>query len=93
MTERERQIIELLRENPMLPQAEIAQRLGITRSSVGVHLANLSKKGYILGKGYVLAEAGERYVVGNSIAESQNISIVTLHCSVGIYYNRVHSTY
>lgn len=64
MTERERQIIELLRENPMLPQAEIAQRLGITRSSVGVHLANLSKKGYILGKGYVLAETGERYVVG-----------------------------
>lgn len=34
------------------------------RSSVGVHLANLSKKGYILGKGYVLAEQTERYVVG-----------------------------
>lgn len=64
MTERERQIIALLRSNPMLPQAEIAKRLGITRSSVGVHLANLSKKGYILGKGYVLAEEVERYVVG-----------------------------
>ncbi len=64
MTERERQIIALLRKNPMLPQAEIAKRLGITRSSVGVHLANLSKKGYILGKGYVLAEEAERYVVG-----------------------------
>lgn len=64
MTQRERQIMELLRKNPMLPQAEIAKRLGITRSSVGVHLANLSKKGYILGKGYVLAEEEERYVVG-----------------------------
>ena len=63
MTERERQIMELLRKNPMMSQAEIAKRLGITRSSVGVHLANLSKKGYILGKGYVLAQE-ERYVVG-----------------------------
>ena len=60
MTERERQIIALLRKNPMLPQAEIARRLGITRSSVGVHLANLSKKGHILGKGYVLAGSGRR---------------------------------
>ena len=64
MTDREQQIMELLRQDPMLPQGEIARRLGITRSSVGVHLANLSKKGYILGKGYVLAEQTERYVVG-----------------------------
>lgn len=64
MTEREQQIMDLLRQEPMLPQGEIARRLGITRSSVGVHLANLSKKGYILGKGYVLAEQTERYIVG-----------------------------
>ena len=64
MTERERQIMDLLRQDPMLPQGELARRLGITRSSVGVHLANLSKKGYILGKGYVLAEGREKYVVG-----------------------------
>ena len=56
MTEREQQIMDLLRQDPMLPQGEIAKRLGITRSSVGVHLTNLSKKGLILGTGYVLAE-------------------------------------
>ena len=59
MTDREQQIMELLRQDPMLPQGEIARRLGITRSSVGVHLANLSKKGDILGKGYVLASVGQ----------------------------------
>ena len=48
MTERERQIMELLRQNPMLSQGELAKHLGITRSSVGVHLANLGKKGHIL---------------------------------------------
>jgi len=64
MTQRERQIIDLLRQEPMLSQGELAKRLGITRSSVGVHLTNLSRKGYILGKGYVLSDQVERYVVG-----------------------------
>lgn len=64
MTEREGQIMELLRQDPMLSQGELARRLGITRSSVGVHLANLGKKGHILGKGYVLADQPNRYVVG-----------------------------
>ena len=64
MTERERQIMELLRQNPMLSQGELAKHLGITRSSVGVHLANLGKKGHILGKGYVLSDQEERYIVG-----------------------------
>ena len=64
MTERERQIMELLRQDPMISQGELAKRLGITRSSVGVHLTNLGKKGHILGKGYVLAERKERYIVG-----------------------------
>ncbi len=64
MTERERQIMELLRQDPMLSQGELAKRLGITRSSVGVHLANLGKKGHILGKGYVLSDQEERYIVG-----------------------------
>lgn len=56
--------MELLRQNPMLSQGELARQLGITRSSVSVHLANLTKKGHILGKGYVLAEQSESYVVG-----------------------------
>ncbi len=38
MTERERQIMDLLRQDPMLSQGELAKALGITRSSVGVHL-------------------------------------------------------
>ena len=56
----------------MLPQGEIAKRLGITRSSVGVHLTNLSKKGLILGKGYVLAEQSAPYVVGIGAANVAN---------------------
>ncbi len=62
MTERERQIFSMIRENPSIEQSEIAQKLGIARSSVAVHIANLQKKGHIMGKGYILRTAP--YVVG-----------------------------
>ena len=54
MTQREQQILEWIRQDPMISQEDLAQRAGITRSSVGVHISNLMKKGCILGKGYLL---------------------------------------
>ena len=51
MTQRERQILSLIEANPMISQQELADQLQITRSSVAVHISNLQKKGYIVGKG------------------------------------------
>ena len=64
MTQRERQILQWIEENPMISQQELADRAGITRSSVAVHISNLMKKGYIAGKGYVLRNASYAAVVG-----------------------------
>lgn len=64
MTQRERQILQLIEENPMISQQEIAEKLGITRSSVAVHISNLIKKGYIAGKGYVVRSGSYAVVVG-----------------------------
>lgn len=64
MTQRERQILQLIEENPMISQQEIADALGITRSSVAVHISNLMKKGIIAGKGYVLRTDSFVVVVG-----------------------------
>lgn len=50
MTDREKEILDLIKKNPMISQKEIAQRLSITRSSVGVHITNLTKKGYKKGR-------------------------------------------
>ena len=52
MTDREQEILEIIKENPMVSQQELADILNITRSSVAVHIKNLMKKGYITGKGY-----------------------------------------
>ena len=64
MTQRERQILLLIEANPMISQNEIADALGITRSSVAVHISNLIRKGYIAGKGYVLRSGSYAVVVG-----------------------------
>ena len=64
MTQRERQILQRIERNPMISQQELADELNITRSSVAVHISNLTKKGYIAGKGYVLRSGSYAVVVG-----------------------------
>ena len=64
MTQRERQILQLIESDPMISQQQIAEKLGITRSSVAVHISNLTKKGHIAGKGYVLRSGSYAVVVG-----------------------------
>ena len=64
MTQREQEILQLIGKDPMISQQEIADALGITRSSVAVHISNLIRKGYIAGKGYVLRSESYAVVVG-----------------------------
>lgn len=64
MTKRERQILQLIETNPLISQQEIAEKMGITRSSVAVHISNLTRKGCIAGRGYVLRSGSYAVVVG-----------------------------
>ncbi len=64
MTQRERQLLQLIEADPMIPQQTLADTLGITRSSVAVHISNLVKKGYIAGKGYILRSGSYAVVAG-----------------------------
>lgn len=59
-TRREQEILHLIRENPLITQKEMAERLGITRPGVASHISRLIKAGLISGKGYVLPP--EKYV-------------------------------
>ena len=64
MTQREREILNWIAENPLISQQELADKAGITRSSAAVHISNLMKKGYIVGKGYILRSAPYAVVIG-----------------------------
>lgn len=66
MTNREAQIFQWITENPMISQEELAAKAGIARSSAAVHISNLMKKGYILGKGYVTNGPSYCVVIGGA---------------------------
>jgi pseudouridine kinase len=66
MASREQQVLALIQEDPMTPQQAIASRLGITRSAVAGHIMNLTKKGLIKGRGYVLSDAPFVVIVGGA---------------------------
>ncbi|WP_198670592.1 carbohydrate kinase [Oceanicella sp. SM1341] len=54
-------VLDCIARNPFAGQQELADMLGLARSTVAAHVAALTRKGYILGRGYVLA--GSRRVV------------------------------
>lgn len=69
LTAREKEIVEALQKEPLIPQDELARQFGISRSSVAVHISNLMKKGIILGKGYVFNRRVAIVVVGQVYLE------------------------
>ncbi|WP_182525065.1 carbohydrate kinase [Nocardioides dongkuii] len=66
LTDREREIVALLRRDPLLGSEALARAIGSTRAAVNVHLSNLGKKGVILGRGYVLGDGPSVVVVGGA---------------------------
>jgi pseudouridine kinase len=66
MATRDQQVLELILQDPMLPQQAIAERLGISRSAVAGHIMTLTGKGLIKGRGYVLSEAPFVTVIGGA---------------------------
>lgn len=73
MTQREKEIVAILKSEPTISQEDLALRLKITRSSVAVHIANLTKKGILLGKGYIVNEDPYVLVIGGSNIDIQGI--------------------
>jgi len=71
MTNREKEILEVIKKNPMISQNDLANSLGITRSSVAVHITNLLKKGNLLGKGYIVREDSYVCIVGGANIDIQ----------------------
>ena len=64
ITARESEILNLIKENPLISQNELAEILNITRASAASHVHNLTKKGYISGRGYILGEPDFVSIIG-----------------------------
>ncbi|MEE6726276.1 PfkB family carbohydrate kinase [Pediococcus acidilactici] len=74
LTKREKQILEWIRQDPLISQNEIAELAGISRSGAAAHIFNLIKKGYLKGKGYILAPQQYVVVIGGMNIDTYGIA-------------------
>ncbi|OWQ83115.1 hypothetical protein CDN99_26860 [Roseateles aquatilis] len=56
MSSSKEQLLALVEANPFISQQDLADRLGLSRSAIAGHLAQLTKEGRILGRAYVLPQ-------------------------------------
>lgn len=71
LTSREKEILDILKQEPMISQVQLAEKLNITRSCAAVHITNLIKKGYIQGKGYIVKNDNYVTVIGGANIDIQ----------------------
>lgn len=92
MLSREQQILEWIKQNPMISQNELAELAGITRSGVAAHISNLVKKGFLQGKGYIVSPENYVAVVGGitlDIFGIPNSEVIEKKSNTGVIYSDV----
>lgn len=83
LTPREREVLELVRVQPLLDAQAIADRLGSTRASVAMALSSLTRKGAIAGRGYIVRDEPQVVVIGGAVMDVKAVATrtATLHTS------------
>lgn len=75
MTDREKEVYEIIKARPTISQQELADILGISRSCTANHIRGLIKKGFIKGRKYILTNNDyEVVVIGSCNIDIQGIS-------------------
>lgn len=83
LSPREKEILALLRAQPMLDAAGLARSLGTSKGAVAVALSSLSQKGEVIGRGYVLRGEPWAVVVGGAAwdIKASSLAAARLHTS------------
>ena len=75
MTQREREILQIIRDDPMISQYDIAKKLGITRSAISAYLNTMYKKGILKGRGYIINEELKPLLIGPSHVDIRSVCV------------------
>lgn len=66
MTEKEKIILQLIKDDPFISQNELAEKTGLSRSAVAGYVSSLMKQGKIHGRAYILPEQKEILCIGGA---------------------------
>ncbi|OOF65451.1 carbohydrate kinase [Rodentibacter sp. Ppn85] len=64
MTENERRILEIIKQNPFISQQTLAESISLSRPAVANIISSLIKKEYLLGKAYILNQRTSIVCIG-----------------------------
>lgn len=67
----EKEILKYIRQNPFISQQELADKVGLSRSATAGYISNLSKKGEIKGRAYILKEKDSLTCIGTMNYDSK----------------------
>lgn len=98
LNEKEKKILEIIRENPFIAQQELADDIGLSRSATANFISGLVKKDYLLGKTYVLTEGepiicigganvDRRYLIKDTLIEGTSNNVHSRKNTVGVARN------
>ena len=63
---KEKQILHHIKINPFISQQELSTKVGLSRSAVANYIANLTKRGEIKGRAYILQEESSIVCIGGA---------------------------
>lgn len=91
LTPQETAVLEQVARNPFIGQQEIADALGIARSTVAAHVVQLVKNGYILGRGYILPRPGHLVCIGGAVFDRKHLLLIPLQMETSNPVESFHS--
>ena len=74
LTEMEKAVLDRLADNPFAAQQDVAVSLGIPRPTLAMHITQLTRKGYLLGRAYVLSKKDRLVCIGGSTIDTVLLS-------------------
>ncbi|MEC5425272.1 PfkB family carbohydrate kinase [Virgibacillus sp. C22-A2] len=80
---KENQILHHIKMNPFISQQELSKKVGLSRSAVANYIANLTRRGEIKGRAYVIQNQSSVVCIGgtNTDRKAQSDQKVHLHTS------------
>lgn len=66
MNRKEAEVLELIRQNPFMPQQEMADRLGVSRPTLANLISALTREGKVLGRAYILPQKKTVVCIGGA---------------------------
>ncbi|MFN4100799.1 MAG: PfkB family carbohydrate kinase [Pararhodobacter sp.] len=91
LTPQEAAVLEQISRNPFAGQQEIADALGVARSTVAAQIAQLMKRGHILGRGYFLPGPTHLVCIGGAVSDRKYRALGTVELETSNPVESFHS--